>query len=60
VLAAADVYQLLRLKRLCEQRMCRSIDADNAAHFLTLAIQHGASVSTAGYAAGLGFVPASG
>ncbi|WIA36441.1 hypothetical protein OEZ86_007748 [Tetradesmus obliquus] len=40
LLAAADMYQLGRLARICEQRLCRSIDVDNAAHLLALAEQH--------------------
>lgn len=44
LLAAADMYQLGRLARICEQRLCRSIDVDNAAHLLALAEQHQAHV----------------
>jgi hypothetical protein len=45
LLAAADIYQLPRLARICEQRLCRSISVDNAAHLLVLAEQHHAHVS---------------
>lgn len=46
LLAAADMYQLGRLARICDQRLCRSIDVDNAAHLLALAEQHQAHVGT--------------
>jgi hypothetical protein len=47
LLPAATAYGLPRLARLSEQRLCRSIDADNAADMLVLAELHQAPVSTA-------------
>lgn len=44
LLAAADLCQLQRLARLCEQRLCRSITLENAAHLLMLAERHQAHV----------------
>ncbi|XP_020083324.1 BTB/POZ and MATH domain-containing protein 1-like isoform X3 [Ananas comosus] len=41
LLAAADRYGLERLKLICEDRLCNSIDADTAATSLALAEQHG-------------------
>lgn len=39
LLVAADQYQLNRLRRICEKRLCESVDVETAATTLTLAEQ---------------------
>lgn len=45
LLAAADMYQLTRLRRICERRLCESVDVETAATTLALAEQNHAEVS---------------
>lgn len=40
LLAAADLYDLARLKILCEVLLCEKLDVDNVATTLALAEQH--------------------
>lgn len=40
LLAAADLYNLDRLKLLCESKLCEEINTDNVATTLALAEQH--------------------
>jgi speckle-type POZ protein len=40
LLAAADLYQLTRLRRICERRLCESVDVETAATTLALAEQN--------------------
>ncbi|WIA09235.1 hypothetical protein OEZ85_008643 [Tetradesmus obliquus] len=40
LLAAADMYQLTRLRRICERRLCESVDVETAATTLALAEQN--------------------
>jgi speckle-type POZ protein len=40
LLAAADLYNLDRLKTLCESRLCEEINTENVATTLALAEQH--------------------
>ena len=40
LLAAADLYNLDRLKVLCEAKLCEELDADTVATTLALAEQH--------------------
>lgn len=44
LLAAADLYQLTRLRRICERRLCESVDVETAATTLALAEQNHAEV----------------
>ena len=44
LLAAAEMYQLGRLRRICEQALVDSVDLDNAATTLALAEQNHAEV----------------
>jgi speckle-type POZ protein len=44
LLAAADMYQLTRLRRICERRLCESVDVETAATTLALAEQNHAEV----------------
>jgi hypothetical protein len=46
LLAAADMYQLTRLRRICERRLCESVDVETAATTLALAEQNHAEVSS--------------
>lgn len=45
LLAAADMYQLTRLRRICERRLCESVDVETAATTMALAEQNHAEVS---------------
>ena len=45
LLAAADMYQLDRLRKMCERRLCDSVDTDTVATTLALAEQNHAEVS---------------
>lgn len=40
LLVAADQYQLIRLRRICERRLCDTVDVETAATTLTLAEQN--------------------
>eukprot|EP00803_Ostreobium_quekettii_P004434 evm.model.scf_2187.2 EVM.evm.TU.scf_2187.2 scf_2187:11453-16415(-) len=40
LLEAADRYQLVRLRRICERRLCQTVDVDTVATTLTLAEQN--------------------
>ncbi|GBF94017.1 hypothetical protein Rsub_07285 [Raphidocelis subcapitata] len=40
LLVAADMYQLGRLRRICERRLCETVDAETAATTLALAEQN--------------------
>eukprot|EP00878_Enallax_costatus_P013058 GHUV01013644.1.p1 GENE.GHUV01013644.1~~GHUV01013644.1.p1 ORF type:complete len:476 (+),score=203.40 GHUV01013644.1:518-1945(+) len=40
LLAAADMYQLTRLRRICERRLCESVDVETAATTMALAEQN--------------------
>jgi speckle-type POZ protein len=40
LLVAADLYQLTRLRRICERRLCETVDLETAATTLTLAEQN--------------------
>jgi len=40
LLAAADLYQLIRLRRICERRLCDTVDTETVATTLTLAEQN--------------------
>jgi hypothetical protein len=44
LLAAADMWQLTRLRRICERRLCESVDIETAATTLALADQNHAEV----------------
>jgi hypothetical protein len=46
LLAAAEMYQLDRLRRICEQHLVETVDLDNAATTLALAEQNHAEVRT--------------
>ncbi|XP_051230365.1 BTB/POZ and MATH domain-containing protein 3-like [Lolium perenne] len=41
LLVAADMYDIARLKLICEKKLCNHIDSDMVATTLTLAEQHG-------------------
>lgn len=45
LLEAADRYELVRLRQICENRLCQTVDVDTAATTLTLAEQNHAEVS---------------
>ena len=40
LLVAADRFDLLRLKQICEEILCRDINEDTVAKILRLAMQH--------------------
>lgn len=40
LLVVADEYQLIRLRRICERRLCETVDVDSVATTLTLAEQN--------------------
>ncbi len=44
LLVAADLYQLTRLRRICERRLCETVDVETAATTLALAEQNHAEV----------------
>ncbi|GMH40661.1 hypothetical protein BSKO_08565 [Bryopsis sp. KO-2023] len=43
LLEAADRYELVRLRRICERRLCQTVDVETAATTLTLAEQNHAA-----------------
>jgi len=43
ILAAADRYELLRLRTLCEEHLCSNLTVENAAEMLVIADLHNAS-----------------
>lgn len=44
LLEAADRYELVRLRRICERKLCQTVDVDTVATTLTLAEQNHAEV----------------
>ena len=44
LLEAADRYELVRLRQICENRLCQTVDVDTVATTLTLAEQNHAEV----------------
>ena len=47
LLVAADRFELERLRRICERRLCETVDVETVATTLTLAEQNNAEVSDA-------------
>lgn len=45
LLEAADRFELVRLRRICEKQLCQTVDVDTVATTLTLAERNHAEVS---------------
>jgi hypothetical protein len=60
LLVAADRYELIRLRRICERRLCETVDVETVATTLTLAEQNHADELKKVGAVQLSAVPCSG